>query len=395
VSVNGDAIILGAGAAGLAAAHVLVERGCRVHVVHGPAGASVLWNGVVDGLRADALPHERDLLSALGLQLSRPRPRIVNALGSPRSTYAHDAALLDLDAARPKVVLVPTLPRPAWDGRAIAAMLESHAHGAFEVRTVSMPRLLTPAEAPAADGAIAKALDDDERFAAFAQILEEALERFRNTAAALLLPPWLGVRVPRHGALAARVALPVGEVAGGLAGAPGLRFAHRRDAHLAKLGITVTRGRGASLDASTTGVSVTLEDGKVIAGSRLVVATGGFVSGAMEVPRSPVACDVPVEKRSVPGLAFHAPFLRVGAAGADVRANGSVFGTTPEDLVHTMRSRALLDELGVLTDDMLAPLGASELPVRVAGDAVANGPRVFGAALRDGIRAALSFFPKR
>ena len=350
MSTTGEAIVLGAGVAGVAAAHVLAERGCRVHVVHGAAGATLLWNGVVDGLRADPLPHERDLLAALGLKLPRPRPRIVNALGIARGTSAHDAALLDLDAARPKLVLVPTLQRPSWDGRALAAMLEAHANGAFDVRTVSVPRLLTGSEAHAADGVIAKALDDDERFAAFAQALEAELDRFRNTSAALLLPPWLGVRVARHEALAARLALSVGEVAGGLAGAPGLRFAHRRDAHFAKLGVTVSRGRCTAIEASSTGVALTLESGVVVEGARLVVATGGFVSGALELPRSPVASEVPVQARSVPGLAFHAPFLRVGAGGSDVRANGSSFGTTPEDLVHTMRSRSLLDELGVLPD---------------------------------------------
>ncbi len=386
--LDAEVIVLGAGVAGTAAAHVLTRAGKRVHVVHASAGATSLWNGLVDGLTGDVSAEEKELLGVLGLTFARPRPRVINMFGMPRTAVAHDSAILDLEACRPKLIVVPTLPRPSWDGRAVSAMLETYAKGDFDVRTVAAPKLLSPGELSAPDGTVALGLDDEARFTAFSAELESLMERWRNTATALLLPPWLGVSLARAPRLADTLALSVGEVSCGLAGAAGMRFAVRRDLHFAKLGVTVTRGRCSAVSAAESGISLELSDGTSLRGTALVVASGGFVSGAMEMPRSPAVSDVPVAQRSVPSLSFQAPFLRAGSGGSEVRANGSVFGTTPEDLIHTMRSPSLLDALGILTGDRCSPLGAEGLRVTVAGDAVADAPRTFGAALRSGIRAA-------
>ncbi len=112
MTVDGpDVLVLGAGVAGTATAFGLAKRGLEACVIHASAGATALWNGVVDGLTGDLEAGERELLEALGLAVPRPRPRIVTALGTSREASGHDEALLDLESARPKLVLVPTLPR--------------------------------------------------------------------------------------------------------------------------------------------------------------------------------------------------------------------------------------------------------------------------------------------
>ncbi len=387
-----DVLVVGAGAAGTAAALTLAAAGRRVRVVHGAAGATNLWNGIVDGLDGALNPMERDLLAQVGILTPRPRPRLVTPLGTTREAHGHDAELLDLEAARPKLVLVPSFGRPAWDARVIASTLaEAHA-GTIEARVVSVPRLLEGDELGLADGALAKRMDDPTRAHAFVAALEGALERWRSTSTALLAPPWLGVQRPLARRLSDALALPVGECATTLAGAAGLRFASRRDALFARVGVEVTRGRVASLHASASGVRVTLEGGEAIDAAAVVCASGGFVSGGLFIPRVAVAADPLVSGRAVPSLGFDAPSLPLGAHGRAWRADGSRYGTSTDELLHGARKRGTIDAIGVLA-------GAdgrvdAALPVRVAGDVVADGDKTFGAALRGGIRAAQSLLPR-
>jgi anaerobic glycerol-3-phosphate dehydrogenase len=391
--VSPPVLVLGAGMAGVSAAFMLATRGVPVHVVHGAAGATALWNGLVDGLAGEVSAEERELLARLGLVLARPRPRLVTTLGTVREAFGHDSALLDLEAARPKLVLVPALPRPQWDARAIAAMLTASANGAFEARVVSVPRLLFPEELELADGAIARRLDDDARARTFSTELEGALERWRSTATALLMPPWLGVSRSLRPLLTESLALPVGEAATTLAGAAGLRFAHRRDALFRELNVTSTRARVTSLDASAEGVVLTLAGGTTIEGRGVVVASGGFVAGGIEVPRAFAEREIAPSHRTRPSLAFRAPLLAVGVDGRELFPEGSRYGFSTDTLFASLRGAGVLEKLGVLVDENLAPQARTESPVRVAGDACADGPRTIGAALREGMRAAKAFLP--
>lgn len=386
-------LVLGAGMAGVSSAFALASRGERVHVVHGAAGATALWNGLVDGFAGDVSAEERELLVRLGLVLARPRPRLVTTLGTVREAHGHDSALLDLEASRPKLVLVPALPRPSWDARAIAAMLTASANGAFEARVVSVPRLLLPEELELADGAIARRLDDDTRARMFITELEGALERWRSTATALLMPPWLGVSRSLRPLLTDALALPVGEATTTLAGAAGLRFAHRRDALFRELGVVSMRGRVTSLEGSVAGVVLTLEGGATIEGRGVVVASGGFVAGGVEVPRALAEREIAPSHRARPSLAFRAPLLAVGTDGRELLAEGSRYGFSTDELFSSLRSAGALEKLGVLVEENLAPQGRPETPIRVAGDARADGPRTVGAAIREGMRAARAFLP--
>ena len=383
-------IVVGAGMAGVAAAFELASRGEAVHVVHASAGATALWNGLVDGLTGEITASERVLLARLGLTVSRPRPRVVTSLGTVREAHGHDAAVLDLEASRPKLVLVPALPRAQWDARAIASMLNACANDAFEARVVSVPRLLTPEEVDLADGAIARRLDDENRWRAFIGELESALERWRSTSTALVMPPWLGVSYPLRTALEAALALAVGEVATTLAGAAGLRFAWRRDALFRELGVRTTRARVSKVEASRDRVAATLDDGTTVDGRALIVATGGFVAGGIEVPRAALEREISPSLRTRPALGFAAPNLVLGADGRELLTEGSRYGFSTDELFSSVRVPGLLEALGVLVDEDLAPIGSSALPVRVAGDARANGTRTIGAALREGTRAASS-----
>lgn len=386
-----DALVLGAGVAGVAAAFTLAGAGARVRVVHAAAGATQLWNGVVDGLPGELAADERELLGALGVRVPRPRPRIVTFLGTSREAHGHDAELLDLEATRPKLVLVPAFARASWDAKAIAATLaEAHA-GAIESRVVSVPNLLAPEELALADGAIARRMDDPARAAALEGALEAALERWRSTSTALLLPPWLGVERPLAERLSRTLALTVGECATGLAGAAGMRFVVRRDALFARAGIAVVRGRANALDTSAGAVRLALDGGDRLEADVVVVASGGLVAGGLAIPRAAIASDPRVADRAVPSLGFAAPQLRVGAHGREVRPDGSRYGTSTDELFHGARVRGTLDALGVLADAGGAP--SRGVPVRVAGDVVADGDRTFGAALRGGIRAARSLLP--
>ena len=383
-----DVIVLGAGAAGTAAAWHLARSGCHVRVVHAAAGATALWNGIVDGLPGTPSPAESELLSLLGICAPRSPAKLLNIFGLFREADAHDEALLDLARARPALVLVPTLPRAAWDGEALAAGLRAHAGSGFDAQTIAIPDLLLPGELAWPDGAIACALDDDGRRAAFESSLTEKLAPWKNTATALLLPPWLGVSKPYAKPLEKALGVGVGEVASGLAAAAGLRFVHRRDALFAHVGVEVHRSRCEAIDRDGESVRLTLKSGELVTGTHLLVAFGGFVSGALQVPRHPAISLVPAFQRSVPSLTLRADFLRVGARGKELAINGSTYGTTPEDLAHTLAGPALLDALGVLAADDGSPYG-SPLPfVRIAGDALADAPRTFGHALRGGIRAA-------
>lgn len=381
-------LVLGGGMAGVAAAWWLASRGEPVHLVHGAAGATALWNGVVDGLGGEISAEEREFLGELGLVHARPRPRLVTSLGTLREAHAHDSAMLDLEASRPKLVLVPAFPRPHWDARVLAETLTANANGAFEARIVSVPRLLLPEELALADGAIARRLDDPARARAFVAELESALERWRSTSTALLVPPWLGVAQPLRERLREALAIEVGEVATTLAGAAGLRFAHRRGSLLDRLSVTVTRGRVVSVDARSEGVAFTLEDGSIVRGRAGVLAAGGFVSGALEVPRAVAEKEIAPSHRTRPSLAFEAPACRVGAEGRAIVAEGSRYGFSTDELFSSLRSPGLLERLGVLAEDDLALASQRELPVRVAGDLRADGPRTVGAAIREGMRAA-------
>jgi len=390
--VTRPVLVLGAGAAGTSAALTLAAAGLRVHVIHASAGATNLWNGIVDGLDGSVSTEERELLSRLGIVVPRPRPRLVTPLGTTREAHGHDAELLDLEAARPKLVLVPSFARPSWDARVIAATLAEDHAGAIEARVVSVPRLLEADELGLADGALARRMDDPSRADALVAALEGALERWRSTTTALLVPPWLGVTRPLAKRLSEALALPVGECATTLAGAAGLRFVARRDDLFARANVEDTRERVASLDASGASVRVTLERGEVLESGALVCATGGFVSGGLFVPRSAVAAEPTVSGRAVPSLGFDAPCFAVGAGGRPWRADGSRYGTSTDELFHGVRARGAIDALGVLAGADGAIAGGD--PVRVAGDVVADGSRTFGAALRGGIRAARSLLPR-
>lgn len=392
--MSAPVLVVGAGMAGVAAAFALASRGERVHVVHANAGATALWNGVVDGLGGDSSAAERDLLARLGLVVARPRPRLVTALGTVREAHGHDSALLDLESARPKLVLVPALPRPGWDARAIAEMLTASVDGACEARVVSVPRLLKPEELELSDGALARRLDDETRARAFLADLEVALERWRSTSTAVLMPPWLGVTKVLRPALREALALEIGEAATTLAGAAGLRFAHRRDELFRELAIACTRGRVTALTAAGDRVSVTLEDGTVLEGRAAIVASGGFVSGSLAVPRAVAEREISPSHRTHPALSFDAPALEVGSNGCALVSEGSRYGFSTDELFSSLRSPGLLETLGVLCNDELAPMRRPDLPLRVAGDARADGPRTIGAALREGMRAASAFLPR-
>lgn len=141
-----DVAVVGAGAAGLAAALAAQKHGARVRVVGGPRGLSHLASGAWDhgdlktipgalrpALAAVRRDAERAVLHALGGYRAIPfrasdRPLVATAEGTLRHVLTADRNVLDLarlPRARVAVVGLPAL--PLWNARALARSLDEQA----------------------------------------------------------------------------------------------------------------------------------------------------------------------------------------------------------------------------------------------------------------------------
>jgi anaerobic glycerol-3-phosphate dehydrogenase len=365
-------IVLGGGFAGVAAAFAARQAGAPVTVVKDRPGASALYAGVVDG---ELEQHDSlaGLAAALGL---RVRPTVVATReGVVRGAHGSDSAVLDLEPLAGKLVGVVDVPRDDWDGPLLArSYRESDWARSTGTRFELVPlELLEKShQRRVSSFDFATSFERAERPA----WLNEVLKAHAGPDA-WLFGPWLGVKRPLASELTQSVGVPIGEVTSPPGGVAGARFEARRDALLASLGVEVVQARALEARPTDTGVALRLEDGRELWADVLVVAAGGFVSGALELSGA-LSGAVPAGfQLALQGLA------PVQLRGEPARPVSSLYGV---DLA--ARGRRLLERVGVPVSAEGRALGATR--VFAAGDVLGAPPPSVGQALTSGLRAGSS-----
>jgi anaerobic glycerol-3-phosphate dehydrogenase len=345
-------LVLGAGFAGLAAAFAARRAGAQVTLVHGGPASSALYAGAVDGDPPTTADLGSGLLSelatALGLRLGSAT-RLCTREGVVRAAIGADSALLDVAPLAGKRIAVVDVMRDDWDApllvRCFAASDWAKQTGTRFER-VPLDLLEKTHQRRTSSYDFAASFERAER----PGWLIETLKAHAGPDA-WLFGPWLGLRRPLAAELAASVGVPVGEVTSPPGGVAGARFELRRDALLASLGVETTQAVARHVSSEGEAVGVALEDGSVLRADALVVACGGFVSGALELRGALSGSEPAGFELAITGL----PAVQVRG---DLARPSSLFGV---DLA--ARGRRLLELVG--------------LPARAG--AVVGAPRVFAA----------------
>ena len=408
-------IVIGAGAAGIAAAWSARRRGALVTLVSKGAGASSLGGGAVDDvpwerlaraareLGADPIAGDLDadvfeFSSALGLWAlppsGAPRPRLATVAGIVRPSRGHDRSLLNLELLRGTTVLLPRADRAGWDADAIAAGLAGDPFArARELRFVAVdaPVLRLVDEARIGDVDLAARHDDEARLDWLGDRIREAAlaaEAGGVRAGGVLLGPWLGARASRAGELSVRSGLPVGEALMGVGSPAGQRFASARDRLLESLGVTILPARASSASFINDRALVSLEGtAALLEADAVILALGGLVGGGVVYapPDSLADADLP-PRAGVPfTLSLSADVMLGGRSGA-LGVTSSLHGPELDLSAWPMGDRpGVLEDVGVLCQGVVAAPG-----LFAAGDVVAGRPRTLLDAVASGIRAARS-----
>jgi len=280
--IDVDVLVIGSGAAGIAAARTARERGARVAIVSAGNGATALSSGLLWG-------HAKEPFAAWAGDAFRVGGRYVTASGwLVAEARGALASLLDLASLGPGLVAVVDLPtHPSWSARLVAQTLGAR------VVTADLDAEETFVETAAR-------LDTD----GIAEGLAAALRPACEGAVGVLFPPVLGLRRDDvAGRLSRVLGVPVGEAAGGVGDPPGVRLdrALRRwlpaDVKVHRARASVTLGGG---------VAVTLSDKTQVRAGAVVLATGGLSGAglAFDATLHEVTAGAPVWTRShvrVPG----------------------------------------------------------------------------------------------
>ena len=397
---GGRVVVVGAGAAGTAAAVSAARAGAHVTLVDGGSGASTLasgaldfvpWQSDVDG-HGGLDPDARAVLDTLDAYALPPTPApllIATTAGLLRPACGADRAVLDLAGFARGPVLVPRSDHHAWDAVTLARSwsdsAQARARGlSFMAIDAQITRFRD--ERPLRDPEIAARHDDPARLAWLADRLKEALAR-GGPFSGVVLPPWLGVERARAEELSARVGVPCGEAVSGLASAAGLRFERARDRATAAALVEVARERVTTIATSDAGWTIAFESGATWTTDAVVLATGGLVGGgvAYEPSASIFATAVPPYARPTFRCVIDAP-VTVGARGRPLELPGSLFGAPPESVAWPFGDDALADRVGLLTSADLRATGAPA-GLYACGELVADLPRAWLASFVSGVRA--------
>lgn len=378
-------VVLGAGAAGTAAACRAARRGAEVTLVHDQAGATSLYSGAVDLVDwPEAQPPldaaTAELAGALW-QLGDPECRVATQAGVLRPARGIDPALLDLAPLAGRHVAVAEVGRDAWDAALVARALSDSAWARstktrFSVVELGALRHTHERYIPAWD--FAKLHDDPERRG----WLSERMRRVAGDADAWLLGPWLGVEPGSAAALREALGRPVGETTSPPGGAAGTRFERARDALLGRDGVLVREARARALDKAGDGWRVDLGPARSGAGGdesldadAVVLAVGGVAAGG-------VVLEAPLAGHRG-GASFHlslgAP-VRFELDGEELDGVSSLHGVDFE-----ARGLGVLTRIGVLSRGQQV---RGQRGLFVAGDLTAGRPRTVLEAVRSGIVAA-------
>jgi glycerol-3-phosphate dehydrogenase subunit B len=368
-------LVLGAGFAGLAATLAARRAGATVTVVHGGAGASSLYAGSVDG---PALPEQgpqaalvTELATALGLNLSQDAV-IATREGVLRPSRGGDSALLNLAPLAGKRIGLVDVPRDDWDGPLLVRSF-SESPWALATRTrfelIPLELLEKGSQRRVSSFDFAASFERAERPAWLTEVLKS-----HAGPDAWLFGPWLGVKRDLARELSVAVGVPVGEVTSPPGGVAGARFDSSRDELLSSLEIEVLSARALGVRHLDAGVLLDLEGGRQLAADALVLAAGGFVSGAIRLGGSLSGAEPAGFQLGLSGL----PSLH--ARGELQGPVSSLFGV---DLA--ARGRQVLEQAGLAVSGQGRVRGAAR--VFAAGDLIAPGPPSVAHALLSGLRA--------
>lgn len=366
-------MVVGAGFAGVAAAFAARRAGAEVCVAHLGPGASALYSGAVDGPLA---PHPllAELSGALGLRLASSSI-VATREGVVRSAQGRDAALLDLAPLAGKRIGLVDVPRDDWDGPLLARAYDesdwARATGTrFELVPLALLERSHQRRVSAYDFAVS--FERPER----PGWLKELLKAHAGPDA-WLFGPWLGLERALAAELTASVGVPVGEVTSPLGGAAGARFESRRDTLLASLGVESLMERVTEIRATDLGVLLRLAGGRELTGDSLVLASGGFVAGSLELSGALSGAEPAGFQLSILGL----PGVEI--QGDPARPVSSLFGV---DLA--ARGRGLLERVGLPTGRGATISGMPR--AFAAGEVVGPAPPSVGQALSSGLQAGTS-----
>ncbi|HMJ10494.1 MAG TPA: FAD-dependent oxidoreductase [Polyangiaceae bacterium] len=382
--------VIGAGAAGTAAAWTLARAGAEVVIFNARSGATALYSGALDAgawERADPRESIDPELVVFGAALSAwsvgAGPcRVATASGLVRTTRGMDSALLNLELVAGGRVGVADVAREDWDGVLLAKACGSSSW-AKKTKTEFQPlplRILhstVERRIPAHD--FAQLFDDPARSAELAAALNSAARGYQG----LLLGPWLGTLPEVCERVRQDVELAIGETTSAPGGAAGARFEHARDRLLAELGIERQSAEVLRLEPRFSGWTVYYRAPALAAAAgpaetremdAVVLCIGGLAGGGVRL-----ATALGDERRSRPlGLSLDVP-VQFQLDGKIYDGSSSLYG--PD---FSSAGVLALERLGIAAQGVRA-LGQPGL--FLAGDVIADRPRTALEAAGSGIAA--------
>jgi anaerobic glycerol-3-phosphate dehydrogenase len=368
-----NVVVVGGGAAGVAAAWAARRGNAEVTLIHARGAAAALYSGALE--LDDASADHADLLAfATAFEAwdvgERPRVVVTDA-GMVRRVRGRDVALLDLEALAGKRVAVADTDLLSWDGRALARALTASSWAVLnDTRFEAVPIHVLDAPGsrhyPPFD--VAKALDAPSNLEALADRLEAAL----GGNDGWLLGPWLGTSPRTVAALRTRIGPHCGEVTSAPGGAAGARFDSARSELLSDHGVRVVAGSVVEVSRLGDGFRVHLATKEFFDADAVIIAVGGVVSGGVRL------VEAHGERSGRFGLALEAP-LALALDGCRLDGASSLHGVDIQAL-----GLESLERVGVLADGVQVP---GQARLFVAGDVVAGAPHTVLDAARSGVMA--------
>jgi hypothetical protein len=346
--------------------------------VQAGAGGSALYAGSVDGPVLPESGREAALLGelapALGLRLN-PASVVATREGVVRPSRGADSAVLDLARLAGKVIGLVDVPRDDWD----APLLRKSFAESDWARSTGTRFALVPLEL--LEKSFLRRVSPFDFASSFERAERPAWlnEVLKNHAGpdAWLFGPWLGVKRDLARELTASVGVPVGEVTSPPGGVAGARFEARRDALLRSLDVDIVAERAIAVREAPGRIALALESGRELTADVLVLATGGFVSGAVRLSGALSGAEPAGFELALTGLP------PIQARGEPVRPLSSLFGV---DLA--ARGRQLLEHVGLPASRQGEVQGIAR--VFAAGDLLGPEPPSVGHALLSGIAAGVA-----